>query len=100
MRAIFAGSATGDVSSRPVMPRSRHQFRFGKRRDAHAARASGKLAFGDLDAFVGFRVRPQSFAGAIDVLHHALQVGFKGVQIQQQRGCKDFCLVDARLPFS
>ncbi len=62
----------------------RHELRFGERGDAHAARSGSDLAPGDLDALVGLGVRAQSFAGAMDVLHHTGQIGFESIQIEEQ----------------
>ena len=86
----FRGVGHGRGQQQPGDAAFRHQFRFGERGDADAARPGGELAFGDLDAFVGFRVRAQGLAGTANVVHHAGQVGFKGVQIQEQGWGEDF----------
>ena len=70
----------------PWNPGGGHQFRFGDRGHAHADRARGDLALGDLHALVGFRVRPQGLAGFLDAGGHAREVGFELIQIQEKGG--------------
>jgi len=49
---------------------------------------------------VGLRVRAQGFAGAVNVVHHAGEVGFEGVQIEEQGGGEDFSFEQAFIVYS
>ena len=67
----------------------RHEFGLENSRDADASRAQGQLPFRDLRAFVRFGMRAQFFLSCGRSRGHALQVGFEGVEIHQQGGCRN-----------
>jgi len=96
----FRGIGHGRGQQQTADAAFRHQFRFGKRGYTHTACPCSELAFGDLDALVGLRVRAQSFAGAVNVVHHAGEVGFEGVQIEEQGGGEDFSFEQAFIVYS
>ena len=96
----FRGVGHGRGQQQPGDAAFRHQLRLRERGHAHAAGSGGELALGDLDALVGLGVGAQGFAGAFHLLHHAREVGFEGVQIEQQGRGEDFSFEQASIVYS
>jgi len=90
-RCRFSGAAhLQRIGQRGSQEQSRnsgggHQLGFRDRGHAHADRARGDLAPGDLHALVGFRVWPQRFARFLDARGHARQIRLELIQVQEKR---------------
>ena len=86
----LAGIGYRRGQQQPGHGRFRHQLGFGERADADTARSGGDLALGDPGAFVRFRVRPQPLPGPLCQFRHAGQIVLERVEIEQQRGRRNF----------
>ena len=89
-RRILSRSASGEVSSRSEIPAAAMSSASATVATQTPDRAQLKLPPGDLGALVRLGVRAQLFARVSGGVGHAAQVVFKGVEIDQQGGGRNF----------